>query len=121
MGVERVCVLAMAVMQGIVSSVLNLRYLSGGRVVMGLHLLISGDSLNVWQVVVRERDSMTVCRGEGIPKMVLEAYNLQRSNVRHLDLTVRKRCLQSMCSWTMTGWLAGICLDTTMEGCQGFF
>ena len=33
----------------------------------------------------RERDSMTVCRGEGIPKMVLEVYDLQWSNVRHLN------------------------------------
>ena len=52
---------------------------------MGLRFVISGDSLDVWQVVVRERDSMTVCRGEGIPKMVLEVYDLQRRNVRHLD------------------------------------
>ena len=52
---------------------------------MGLRFVISGDSLDVWQVVVRERDSMTVCHGEGIPKMVLEVYDLQRSNVRHLD------------------------------------
>ena len=79
------CVLVMPVMLGIITSVLILRYLSEGRVVLGLHLLISGDSLDVWQVVVRERDSMTVCRGEGIPKMVLEVYDLQRSNVRHLD------------------------------------
>ena len=84
-GVEPVCVLVMPVMLGIVTSVLNVRYLSGGRVVLGLRLLISGDSLDVWQVVVRERDIMTVSRGEGIPKMVLEVYDLQRRNVRHLD------------------------------------
>ena len=69
---ESARVLAMAVMLDIVSVCAQCETFICRPCVHGLQSVTSGDSLNVGQVVVRQRDSKMVCHGEGIPKRVLE-------------------------------------------------